>query len=505
MTLWLPPMAPIHLFLRLVRASHLVTITSNALGPKCCAFRFLFRLSTTPYAASHKTYSRHSPPPKFQPRTATMAPRGLPDQVMDEMLMIREDVPDFGMPDDETSEAPARVRIDLEDELPADFEYEIDERQLLMRSDDESDAELSDDEHAESTGSQSRSEDELDAGPSDTGSSDSDSSDLDLSDAGLSEDEHVGAASPNVEPQNDHLDDSDVEQLSAAGDDPDLDISDDDCWGLPWTEEEERAFDEWFETVGVISDSEADAEDEILFERMAPIQYISDDEEFEETAANVREIEGHRDAAEAEDVLLPAPRPIAPPTPIYREVQTTHRETRSSQDRMAQLFRQRNTMTGPDFTTAARRIFEEQEADGIPLHREVVRTEMVLVGYEDPPRPAAPPPQRPRPRARLPRPASHPHSAPAAPPTRPARRTRASRRTPNRTIAALPRMQFADYAKSKVDFDDQCHICYTEYEASDKLLELACGPHVYHESCIVHWLKQSKTCPKCRAVVKAGG
>lgn len=94
--------------------------------------------------------------------------------------------------------------------------------------------------------------------------------------------------------------------------------------------------------------------------------------------------------------------------------------------------------------------------------------------------------------------ALQPHPPRAA---RPAQATRASRRASNRAIAALPRRKFVEYAKIKAEHDAECHVCLADYEPKETLIELPCG-HVYHNTCGVRWLKQSKTCPKCRAAVE---
>lgn len=103
--------------------------------------------------------------------------------------------------------------------------------------------------------------------------------------------------------------------------------------------------------------------------------------------------------------------------------------------------------------------------------------------------------------ASLANPAPQPPHNPVARLARRAQPTRASRRAPNRAIAALPRKKFIEYAKAKVEHDTEYHICLGDYEPEEKLIELPCG-HVYHNTCGIRWLKQSKTCPKCRAAVE---
>lgn len=78
-----------------------------------------------------------------------------------------------------------------------------------------------------------------------------------------------------------------------------------------------------------------------------------------------------------------------------------------------------------------------------------------------------------------------------------------ARSTSNELIASLPRTKFADYTKEKdgEEIDSECHICLLDYESDEPVIELKCK-HYFHEECIVRWLKERQTCPKCRTVVK---
>ncbi|KAH8861996.1 RING-H2 finger protein ATL10 [Schistosoma japonicum] len=49
----------------------------------------------------------------------------------------------------------------------------------------------------------------------------------------------------------------------------------------------------------------------------------------------------------------------------------------------------------------------------------------------------------------------------------------------------------------------ECEICLIEYQNKDRLRHLPCG-HAFHVKCIDAWLKQSTTCPKCRAGIRTG-
>nr|CAH8841610.1 unnamed protein product [Trichobilharzia regenti] len=49
----------------------------------------------------------------------------------------------------------------------------------------------------------------------------------------------------------------------------------------------------------------------------------------------------------------------------------------------------------------------------------------------------------------------------------------------------------------------ECEICLNEYQNYDRLRHLPCG-HAFHMNCIDVWLRESTTCPKCRAGVRTG-
>lgn len=47
-----------------------------------------------------------------------------------------------------------------------------------------------------------------------------------------------------------------------------------------------------------------------------------------------------------------------------------------------------------------------------------------------------------------------------------------------------------------------CDICFELFEDNNKLTATTCG-HVFHENCIVHWMKQSQSCPICRCSINS--
>ena len=44
---------------------------------------------------------------------------------------------------------------------------------------------------------------------------------------------------------------------------------------------------------------------------------------------------------------------------------------------------------------------------------------------------------------------------------------------------------------------DECQICYEKYDFDQVVTSLPCG-HIFHHQCIVQWLCQHCTCPRCR-------
>ena len=48
--------------------------------------------------------------------------------------------------------------------------------------------------------------------------------------------------------------------------------------------------------------------------------------------------------------------------------------------------------------------------------------------------------------------------------------------------------------------EKECIICFTEFKAEDKVVQLKCHEkHIFHTECIENWVKQGKnSCPVCR-------
>uniref|UniRef100_A0A915AIE8 RING-type domain-containing protein n=1 Tax=Parascaris univalens TaxID=6257 RepID=A0A915AIE8_PARUN len=72
---------------------------------------------------------------------------------------------------------------------------------------------------------------------------------------------------------------------------------------------------------------------------------------------------------------------------------------------------------------------------------------------------------------------------------------------PNATKAASPKA-VADLERLRSDqlqYHGQCPICICEWKnnESEKLIRMPCG-HIFHENCILPWLKRTNSCPVCR-------
>ena len=66
----------------------------------------------------------------------------------------------------------------------------------------------------------------------------------------------------------------------------------------------------------------------------------------------------------------------------------------------------------------------------------------------------------------------------------------------------LKRVSYED-EKEKLDYED-CPICIEAFydSPSEKLIYLPCNrKHVFHESCIVEWLRREQECPLCRSPI----
>ena len=67
-----------------------------------------------------------------------------------------------------------------------------------------------------------------------------------------------------------------------------------------------------------------------------------------------------------------------------------------------------------------------------------------------------------------------------------------------------PSLQFADvlstFPPADLDSITTCAVCQDEWALDETAIPLPCKPtsHLYHEDCIVPWLKTSGTCPTCR-------
>jgi len=50
--------------------------------------------------------------------------------------------------------------------------------------------------------------------------------------------------------------------------------------------------------------------------------------------------------------------------------------------------------------------------------------------------------------------------------------------------------------------EENCIICFSEYEKNEKIIEMPVCGHQFHGTCISVWLKEKNQCPTCRAFVR---
>lgn len=53
----------------------------------------------------------------------------------------------------------------------------------------------------------------------------------------------------------------------------------------------------------------------------------------------------------------------------------------------------------------------------------------------------------------------------------------------------------------KLSSDNCCPVCKDEYQENDELIKLPCS-HLFHNECILPWLKERNSCPTCRYELK---
>jgi len=68
-----------------------------------------------------------------------------------------------------------------------------------------------------------------------------------------------------------------------------------------------------------------------------------------------------------------------------------------------------------------------------------------------------------------------------------------SRGLTNEEIKKIPKHKYHKLGK-----DEQCSICFSDFNNGDKLRKLACSHH-YHSKCIKQWLTNVKSCPICKS------
>jgi E3 ubiquitin-protein ligase RNF115/126 len=69
------------------------------------------------------------------------------------------------------------------------------------------------------------------------------------------------------------------------------------------------------------------------------------------------------------------------------------------------------------------------------------------------------------------------------------------------TVEALERIECNEdnikFLRKDSGCDNSCSVCKDEFEVNQKAIYLPCK-HLYHESCILPWLKDRNSCPTCR-------
>ncbi|KAJ6774876.1 E3 UBIQUITIN-PROTEIN LIGASE RING1 [Salix purpurea] len=63
-------------------------------------------------------------------------------------------------------------------------------------------------------------------------------------------------------------------------------------------------------------------------------------------------------------------------------------------------------------------------------------------------------------------------------------------------IEALPTMKVSE-EMMKSEMNNQCSVCKDEFESGEEVKGMPCK-HVFHEDCIMPWLKMHNSCPVCR-------
>uniref|UniRef100_A0A915EJR7 RING-type domain-containing protein n=1 Tax=Ditylenchus dipsaci TaxID=166011 RepID=A0A915EJR7_9BILA len=64
----------------------------------------------------------------------------------------------------------------------------------------------------------------------------------------------------------------------------------------------------------------------------------------------------------------------------------------------------------------------------------------------------------------------------------------------------LARMPMVEVSEKQVDDAAQCVTCMDNFKVNEKVARLDCE-HIYHQQCIMPWLRLHNTCPLCRSVV----
>ena len=67
-------------------------------------------------------------------------------------------------------------------------------------------------------------------------------------------------------------------------------------------------------------------------------------------------------------------------------------------------------------------------------------------------------------------------------------------------LKSLPSIEYQKLPLAESTDTLACTVCLEDYKSTDQVIQLPCQ-HVFHQTCLVEWLKINGICPMCRASV----